>query len=121
MAEKLSSRQQAQLAFLESSAPKIQKIYSLIEQLAAPRTDETVLRALGRLLDGLKGNAAALSLSGLAETTGRMGMLVRGGGGMPMKVRGLRELHGSLKTNYDAALRSATTPEEASAEDDSGS
>jgi chemotaxis protein histidine kinase CheA len=112
MAEKLSSRQQAQLAFLESLPPKIQKIYSLMEQLAAPRTDETTVRALGRLLDGIKGNAAALSLSGLAETAGRMGMLVRGSGGMPMKVRGLRELHGSLKTNYDAALRSATTPEE---------
>jgi hypothetical protein len=39
-----------------------------------------------------------------------MGMLVRGGGGLPMKVRGLRELQGSLKINYDAALRSATTP-----------
>jgi hypothetical protein len=28
-----------------------------------------------------------------------------------MKVRGLRELLGSLKINYEAALRSATTPE----------
>jgi chemotaxis protein histidine kinase CheA len=112
MAGKLSSRQQAQLAFLESLAPKVQRMYSLIEQLAAPRTDETVLRALGRILDGIKANAASLSLSGLAETAGRMGMLVRGGGGMPLKVRGLRELHGSLKTNYDAAMRSATTPEE---------
>jgi hypothetical protein len=28
-----------------------------------------------------------------------------------VKVRGLRELLGSLKINYDAALRSATTPE----------
>jgi len=37
-------------------------------------------------------------------------MLVRGGGGLPTKVRGLRELQGSLKINYDAALRSATTP-----------
>ena len=112
MAAKLSSRQQAQLAFLESSASKIQRVYSLVEQLAAPRTDETVLRALGRLLDGLKANAAALSMTGLAETAGRMGMLVRGSGGMPMKVRGLRELHSSLKTNYDAALRAASTPEE---------
>jgi hypothetical protein len=44
---------------------------------------------------------------------------VRGGGGMPLKVRGLRELHGSLKTNYDAALRSAGTPEEGPGEDES--
>ena len=28
-----------------------------------------------------------------------------------MKVRGLRELFGSLKINYEAALRSATTPD----------
>jgi hypothetical protein len=27
-------------------------------------------------------------------------------------VRGLREMQSSLKMNYDAALRSATTPEE---------
>jgi hypothetical protein len=112
MAPKLSSRQQAQVAFLERLTPKIQRIYSLVEQLAAPRVDDTVLRGLGRILDEIKGNAAALSLGSLADTAGRMGMLVRGGGGMAVKVRGLRELHGSLKTNYDAALRSATTPEE---------
>ena len=118
MAGKLSSRQQAQLAFLETLPPKVQRIYSMVEQLGAPKVDESVLRALGRMLDGIKANAASLSLSGLAETAGRMGMLVRGGGGIPMKVRGLRELHGSLKTNYDAALRSASTPEEATGEEE---
>jgi hypothetical protein len=81
--------------------------------------DEALLRGLGRLLDDIKGNAASLSLGGLADTAGRMGMLVRGGGGMPMKVRGLRELQGSLKINYDAALRSATTPEGTADEDPS--
>jgi len=112
MAQKLSSRQQAQVAFLERIAPKLPRIYSLVEQLAAPKVDETVLRALGRILEEIKGNAAGLSLGPLADTAGRMVMLIRSGGAMPVKVRGLRELHGSLKTNYDAALRSATTPEE---------
>lgn len=107
------------MAFLETVAPKIQRIYSMVEQLGAPRADETLLRALGRMLDGIKANAASLSLGALAETAGRMGMLVRGGGGMPLKVRGLRELHGSLKTNYDAALRSAGTPEEGTGGDES--
>jgi chemotaxis protein histidine kinase CheA len=120
MVPKLSSRQQAQLAFLELLAPKLQRMYSLVEQMAAPRVDEAILRALGRLLDDIKGNATALSLSGLAETAGRMGMLLRGGGGLPLKVRGLRELHNSLKMNYDAALRQATTPEEAIAEGETG-
>jgi hypothetical protein len=111
MAPKLSSRQQAQVAFLERVAPKLPRIYSLIEQLAGPKVDEAVLRGLGRLFDDIKGNAAGLSLGPLAETAGRMGMLVRAGGGMAVKVRGLRELHSSLKTNYEAALRGATTPE----------
>ena len=110
MAPKLSSRQQAQLAYLELLPQKLQRIHSVVEQLAAPRVDEALMRGLGRLLDEIKLNAAGLSLGGLADTAGRMGMLVRAGGGMPMKVRGLRELQGSLKINYDAALRIATTP-----------
>jgi hypothetical protein len=111
MASKLSSRQQAQLAYLQLLPQKLQRIYSIVEQLASPRVDEALMRGLGRLLDDIKGNSASLSMSGLADTAGRMVMLVRAGGGLPMKVRGLRELQGSLKINYDAALRSATTPE----------
>jgi len=120
MAPKLSSRQQAQVAFLELLPQKLQRIYSVIEQMAGPRVDEALVRGLGRILDDIKGNAASLSLAGLADTAGRMGMLTRGGGGMAMKVRGLRELQGSLKINYDAALRSATTPDETAGDPDAG-
>jgi hypothetical protein len=111
MASKLSSRQQAQLAYLELLPQKLQRIYSMVEQMTNPRVDEALLRGLGRILDDIKGNAASLSMGSLADTAGRMSMLVRSGGGVPMKVRGLRELQGSLKINYDAALRSAKTPE----------
>jgi len=120
MAIKLSSRQQAQLAYLELLPQKFARIYSVVEQMAGARVDETLARALGRLVDDIKGNAASLSLGGLADTAGRMGMLIRSGGGMPTKVRGLRELQGSLKINYDAALRSATTPEAPDSEEPSG-
>jgi hypothetical protein len=111
MPPKLSSRQQAQLAFLEQLPPKFQRIHSVIEQMTTLRVDETILRGFGRLLDEIKGNASALSLSGLAETAGIMGTMLRRGGGLQFRVRGLRELLGSLKSNYDAALRAATTPE----------
>lgn len=121
MAPKLSSRQQAQLAYLQLLPQKLQRIYSVVEQLASPRVDESLMRGLGRLLDDIKGNAASLSMGSLAETAGRMGMLVRSSGGMPLKVRGLRELQSSLKINYDAALRSATTPEALGEEEPSGS
>ena len=111
MPQKLTSRQQAQLAFLEQLPPKFQRMHNVIEQMASLRVDDAILRGLARLLDEIKGNAGALSLSGLAETAGIMGTMLRRGGGLQFKVRGLRELLTSLKSNYDAALRAATTPE----------
>jgi hypothetical protein len=111
MSQNLSSRQQAQLAFLQRLPPKFQRMHSIIEQMAGPRVDDTILRNLGRLLDEVKGNATALSLNGLADTAGLMGTMLRRGGGLQFRVRGLRELLGSLKTNYEAALRAASTPE----------
>ena len=111
MPPKLSSRQQAQLAYLEQLPPKFQRMHNIIEQMSSLRVDDTILRGFGRLLDEINGNAGALSLCGLAETAGMMGTMLRRGGGLQFKVRGLRELLASLKSNYDAALREATTPE----------
>jgi hypothetical protein len=111
MAVKLTSRQQAQLAYLQTMPPKFQRIHAVIEEMSTLRADEAVVRGLARLLDEVKGNASALSLTGIADTAGIMGTMTRRGGGLQMKVRGLRELMGSLKINYEAAMRSATTPE----------
>jgi hypothetical protein len=111
MAVKLSSRQQAQLTYLQTLPPKFQRIYAVIEEMSALRADDTVVRGLARLLDEIKGNASGLSLTGIADTAGLMATMTRRGGGLQMKVRGLRELLGSLKINYEAAMRSATTPE----------
>jgi hypothetical protein len=118
MAVKLTSRQQAQLAYLQTMPPKFQRIHAVIEEMSTLRADESVVRGLARLLDEIKGNASALSLTGMADTAGIMGTMTRRGGGLQMKVRGLRELMGSLKINYEAAIRSATTP--ASATPDPG-
>ena len=48
-------------------------------------------------------------LSGLADVFGVMSNLARRGGGVQLKIRGLREGLGSLKVNYEGALRSAST------------
>ena len=111
VAVKLSSRQQAQLAFLQTLPPKFQRIHAVIEEMASLRADDVVVRGLARLLDEIKGNAGGLSLTGLADTAGLMGTMARRGGGLQMKVRGLRELLQSLQTNYEGAVRAASTPE----------
>jgi hypothetical protein len=111
MALKLSSRQQAQIGFLLTVPPKLARIHAVIEQMAALQADDVTVRGLGRMLDELKANAQGFGLTGLAETCGLMGTMSRRGGGLQMKVRGLRELLGSLKINYEAALKAASTPE----------
>ncbi len=111
MAVKLSPHQLAQLAYLETLHPRLGRIHAVIEEMAALRADDVVVRGLARLLDQIKAEAGALSLTGLAETAGIMSTMTRRSGGLQMRVRGLRELLGSLKINYEAAMRSATTPE----------
>jgi hypothetical protein len=110
---KLSARQQAQLAFLQALPPKFQRFHSVVEQMASLQADDVVVRGLIRGLDEIKGGASALNLNSLADTAGLMATMARRGGGLQMKVRGLRELLGSLKINYEGALRQATTPEPA--------
>ena len=117
MALKLSSRQQAQLGFLQAVPPKLGRIHAAIEQMSTLKADDVVVRGLGRVLDELKANAQSMGLTGFAETCGLMGTMSRRGGGLQMKVRGLRELLGSLKINYEAALKNASTPGHGDAEE----
>jgi hypothetical protein len=111
MSLKLSARQQAQLAYLQSLPPRFSRIKHTVELMASLKADEATVRALGRQLDEIRANAQALSLGGLAETCGLMSTISRRGGGLQMKVRGLRELMGSLQVNYEGALRAASQPE----------
>jgi type II secretory pathway component PulM len=111
MSLKLSARQQAQLTYLQSLPPKFSRIKHTVELMASLKADEATVRGLGRQLDEIRANAQALSLGGLAETCGLMSTISRRGGGLQMKVRGLRELMGSLQVNYEGALRAASQPE----------
>ena len=111
MAPKLSTAQQAQLAFLDTLPARFERIHRQIEEIAAMRADDTQVRNLCRLLDESRNQAGTLNLGPLADTFGRMSMMARRGGGLQMKVRGLREGLASLKTNYDGAYRMASTPE----------
>ena len=113
MALKLSARQQAQLAYLQSLPPRFSRIKHTVELMASLKADEAMVRGLGRQLDEIRANCQALSLGGLAETCGLMSTISRRGGGLQMKVRGLRELMVSMQVNYDGALRAASTPEAA--------
>lgn len=116
MAEKLSSRQIAQLGVLEALPAKFAQMHRLIEEIAGLRADESVSRRLCRILDEAKAATNTVGLTALSDTMGNMGMIARRNAGLQMKVRGLREGLGSLKVNYEGALRSAKTADPEGAE-----
>jgi hypothetical protein len=107
----LSGAQQAQLLFLNSLPPKFERIHRLVEEIANLQGGETTVKTLCRILDELRNQASMLLLNPLADTFGMMSMIARRGGGLQMKVRALREGQASLKTNFDGALKAASTPE----------
>lgn len=111
MPPKLTSRQQAQVAWLQTMPPRFERIKKTIELMAVLQADEVSIRGMARLLDETKAQAQGFGLNGLAEAAGIMGTLARRGGGLQMKVRGLRDGLASLRIHYEGALRQATTPE----------
>jgi hypothetical protein len=111
MADKLSPQQQIHIAWLNTLPPKFARIRKGVELLATNHADDNAIRSLIKLLGELKAQASGLGISSLAETFGYMETLLRRGGGQQLKVRGLGELLGSAATNYEGAVREATTPE----------
>ncbi len=110
MALKLTSRQLQQREYLNTLPARFQRLHGMIEQMATLQADDATIRAFCRILDEMRAGCQQYSLNGLAETAGLMATMGRRGGGVQMKVRGLRELLGSLKTNHEGALKRASTP-----------
>lgn len=108
MGSKLSSKQLAKLAVLETFPPKFDQIHRLIEEMGSLRIEEAMVRRLARMLDEMKAAAGSIGESGLVDTLGVMATLARRTGGLQTRVRGLREGFGSLKINYEGAIRAAT-------------
>lgn len=119
MTIQLTSKQHLQAAYLQTLPPKFQRATGVIELLSTAKADDSAIRGLCRMLDEVKANAQALGLSGVADAAGIMGTMARRGGGVQMKVRGLRELLGTLRANYEGALKKATTPERETAAEES--
>lgn len=112
MTDKLTPQQLVQLEILETLPPRFEAAHRLIEELAAFRADDQMIRRLCRLLDEGKAAADSINQTALGDTLGMMGVLARRGGDKRMKVRGLREGLASLRINYEGAVRSIKSPQQ---------
>lgn len=111
MAIKLSARQQAQLAWLQTVPRKYERLVRAVEQLSTNQADDALVRQTQRLLEEMKSQASQLGLGALGDAYGIMATMLRRAGGHQTKVRGLREMLAGAKINYEGALRAASQPE----------
>ena len=111
MAGKISARQQAILAALETFPAKFAMIHRLIEEMASPHVDVSVQRRLTRTLDEMKIGAQSVGQVGLADALGALATLGRRTGGIQTRARGLREGFTGLKINFEGAVKAASKPE----------
>ncbi len=118
MATKLSVQQQTQLAMLSTLPPKIQRIQSVIEQMAGGMADEAVVRGMVRQLDEIKAYSSQLRMNGLADAAAQMATTGRRGGGLQVKIRNLRENMTMVRQNYDMAMRKASVAVEGAHDDE---
>ena len=118
MAPKLTPRQIAQLAWLDTLPPKFERMKKIVELFATHHADESQVRSLQRMVDELKAQGAQINVTALADNFGFMGMLLRRAGGHQTKVRGLQELLAGAKINFEGAYREASTPVEPDVEED---
>lgn len=112
MATRLSAKQLAKLAVLETFPPKFDLIHRIVEEMASLRADDSQVRRLTRTLDEMKAAAGSIGEGAVADSCGIMATLARRGGGLQMRVRGLRENFGALKTNFEGAMKAATREED---------
>lgn len=110
MVLKLTAKQQSQVNFLQLCPPKFQRFYSVIEQLNAPKVDESLVRGLARQLDEMKAGASQLGMNGFADAASSMASIAKRGGGQQVKVRALRDGLAVLKMNFEGALKKASVP-----------
>ena len=118
MAPKLSARQQAQLAWLDTVPHRLERAHKVIEMMSTHHADESQVRGLGRMLEEMKAQGSGLGMNALSDTFGYMGTLLRRAGGHQIKVRGLREMLAGAKINLEGAIRQASTPDPLAEGDD---
>ena len=109
MAVKLSSKQMAQMAFLEPFGRQLTSLSSLIKQMAAPKADEQLSRNLLRICSSSKVQCMGFGLGRMADVLGQMEMAARRSGGGLQKFRTLRENMTALKQAFDVAQKNAST------------
>lgn len=97
---------QQEVLFFEEAKKKIDRLHSLIEQVAAARSgQEQMMQPIGRTAVDAQRVFMGKGYGVIADACGNIAMQAKRGGGMAMKIRTLRELVNSIKAAVDTRVK----------------
>ena len=106
MAGKMSIGAQQEVLFFEEAKKKIDRLHSLIEQVAAARIgQEQMMQPIGRTAVDAQRLFMNKGHGVMADTCNNIAMQAKRGGGMAMKIRTFRELLNSVKSAMDTRVK----------------
>jgi hypothetical protein len=118
MAGKLSPAAAVRIAELESYAPRVGRLHSLIEQYAAEKGNaDNWNQQIKRLAGDLKLALMTAGLESLSQICGAIVLTASRSGNQGTKARALRESMGSLKFQFELAVRTVIREDELSKRD----
>lgn len=103
MAQKLSAKAQQKIDVLEEGRRKMDRIYGLVEQLALARAGAqgSLCQMMARASTNVSRLFLVNGLGPIADTANQIVLKARGRGDVNTKVRYLRELVGSIRSDME--------------------
>lgn len=106
MAGKLSIKAQHALAFFDEVRVKTDRLYALVEQYAAARSNQDqFLGPIGRTAVDVNRMFMNAGYGVMADTANQIAMLAKRGGGQNTKSRGFREMVNSIRSAMETNVK----------------
>ena len=108
MAGKLSIAAQQEMAFFDEARKKVDRMHSLVEQLAAtriPAQQTAFIQPIQRVATEAQVLFMNAGYGVMADSCNQLVMKCKGGGAMNTKIRNFRELTTSVKSAMDVRIK----------------
>jgi hypothetical protein len=121
MARKLSAAQQRRVEEIREFEKVVDHVAKLVAELDQSRAAkalvlEHICETVAREMSQMRQRALTANIGTIADVAGYMSVMAGRGGGIDMKIRGLRDGVNSLRIQLDQALKVAMTPEKEDSE-----
>jgi hypothetical protein len=117
MTQKLSAEQVARIEQIHAFLKTVDHVAKLVTELDSNRAAKATIldglcESIARDMSHMRQRALSSNVGTIADVAGSMAVMAGRGGGIDMKIRGLKDGVNSLRLQLDMALKHATKPPE---------